>query len=627
MQAVGRSEAAVRATEKPKLLGRTVPSLLDEACLRNSTPRAFNQWEKGDWSSLSTDSFRQKCEEMAVGLSRLNLARGDRVCLFMHSDSYFVIADMACLMSGLIDVPIYVTHTQPTIRYILNHAQARAMMVSDKELLARLIPAVHELPQLKTIVVGMDSHGLDPFQNRLLSHGVDLISWETVAKLGRERLLERPEAGRQMRAEIHPHELATIVYTSGTTGDPKGVMLSHENLSFNTLAAFTGMETLQPGSAQVALSFLPLTHAFARMMNYGYMNYGMEVYFTDPDHLQEHLLEVKPTTFATVPRVLEKFYDRILETGSSLHGIRRQLFNWGLGKAQRYHLTSDSRKLSLGDRVVDRLVFSRWRAALGGKIEFIISGGAALREDLVSIYAAARIPILQGYGLTETSPVITFNRPDDNLAGTVGTPLEGVEVRIADDGEILTRGPHVMQGYYRNPQMTGECIDDEGWLHTGDIGELTAEGHLRITDRKKDLFKLSTGKYVAPQPLENRLRQDPLVEQALVLGRGHPYCTVLIFAALELLPGYARRHGLDPELTASQLVDQPAIRDHFQRCVEKANLDLPPWSTIKKFRLLTDPLTVDNGLLTPTLKMRRAAVLERFQKEVEELYEIRGSKP
>ena len=601
-------------------LRRTVPSLLEEACDRNPTSMAFNQWRNGSWVSHSTLGLRDEADRIACGLTRLNLARSDRICLFMHSDADFVIADMACLISGMIDVPIYLTHTHATIQFILKHAQARAMVVSNTELLDLLVPSVQELSYLETIIVNSPVAELEPYQGQLSAHGVEAISWETVVDLGAEVLAQDPEAARRLRSETHPHEPATIVYTSGTTGDPKGVMLSHENLSFNVLSAFAGMHILKPGSGQVALSFLPLTHAFARMMNYGYMNYGMQVYFTDADHLRQHLAEVRPTTFATVPRVLEKLYDRILEKGGSLVGVRKKLFQWGLAKAQNFRIRTLARR-RISDRIADRLVFSRWRKALGNRIEFIISGGAALREDLVRIYAAAGIQILQGYGLTETSPVISFNRPDDNRAGTVGTPLEGIEVKIAEDGEILTRGPHVMRGYYRSPQLTTDCIDSVGWFHTGDIGELGQAGHLSITDRKKDLFKLSTGKYVIPQPLENRLRQDPLIEQALILGREHPYCTALIFPSLDLLPGYARRYSLPEDLSVPDLLRQKAVHDHFVRAVEEANQGLPPWSTIKKFEVLPDGLSIENGLLTPTLKVRRTAVLEHYHQEIDNLYE------
>ena len=602
-------------------LGRTVPSLLVEACERNPASKAFNHWRNGAWAGHSTLGLQDEADRIACGLTRLNLARSDRICLFMHSDADFVIADMACLISGMIDVPIYLTHTQATIRFILKHAQARAMVVSNTELLGLLIPSVHELSYLETIIVKASVADLDPFRSRLTAQGVDVVSWKAVAELGDDLLAQDPETARRLRSETHPHEPATIVYTSGTTGDPKGVMLSHENLSFNVLAAFAGMQILQPGRGQVALSFLPLTHAFARMMNYGYMNYGMQVYFTDAEHLREHLTEVRPNTFATVPRVLEKLYDRILERGGNLRGVRKKLFEWGLAKAQRFKINTPHSRLRISDRIVDRLVFSRWRKALGNRIEFIISGGAALREDLVRIYAAAGIPILQGYGLTETSPVISFNLPDDNRAGTVGPPLPGIEVQIAEDGEILTRGPHVMRGYYRSPQLTAECLGPEGWFHTGDIGEFGPAGHLRITDRKKDLFKLSTGKYVIPQPLENRLRQDPLVEQALILGREHPYCTALIFPSLDLLPGYARRYSLPEDLRLEDLLQQEPVHDHFVRCVEEANRDLPPWSTIKKFLVLSDSLSIENGLLTPTLKVRRSAVLEHYHQEIDNLYQ------
>ncbi len=604
-----------------KVLGRTVPFLLEEACRLNPNPRAFNTRQDEHWTSLSSQEFRDRCQCLALGFLDLDLARGDRVCLFMRSDTTFCLADMACLTAGLVDVPIYLTHTPNTIRYVLDHAQARALIASDCDLLADLLEAIDELPRLKSIILGGEE-GLSPEVSRAVARkGIEVHSLRELEAAGRRRLDSDPEAGERLQAEIHPSDLATIVYTSGTTGRPKGVMLTHENLSFDTVAAFTGLEKLERGGGHVTLSFLPLTHVFARMMQYGYMNYGLAVYFTEPDRIASDLKSVRPAVFATVPRVIEKFYDRILEKGDQLGRLGRGFFKRALRLARSYEMgKSLSRWARIQRPLLDRMVFSRWREALGGRLELIICGGAALRPDLANVFAAAGIEILQGYGLTETSPVISFNRPDFNRAGTVGIPLAGVEVALAPDGEILTRGPHVMKGYYRDPGLTRQSMDSEGWFYTGDVGEFTEDGLLKITDRKKDLFKLSTGKYVMPLPLETRLVEDPLVDQAVVVGEGRKFCSVLIFPETGSLERWVREAGVDGSQSLQDLLESADVQNYFQQLIERTNSDLPPWSSIKKFDLIAETLSSENGFLTPTLKVRRNKVRKDFADRIDSLY-------
>ncbi len=602
-------------------MGRTVPSLLVEACKTNPTSKAFNRLsDAGEWISLSTEQFREYADHLALGLLDLNLARSDRVCLFLDSDTYFAVADMACLIAGLVDVPIYLTHTQDTIEYVLRHAEARALVVSSEVYLERLSPVLPELRKLESVVIARPEHEAPAPTPAIREQGIRLATMKELIGIGRNRLEQEPDAAAELRDQIHVHDLATIVYTSGTTGLPKGVMLTHENLSYNALTSFSALEGMDQGQ-HVALSFLPLTHAFARTLNYGFLSYGVGVYFVTPDQISDHLRSVRPTLFATVPRVLEKFYDRILERGGQLQGLRRKLFDWALEKARSYDPDMQLGKWDkLKTRTADRLVFSKWRKALGGRIRFIIAGGAALRPDLVNLFAAARIQILQGYGLTETSPIISFNRPRFNRASTVGIPLPGLEVSLAPDGEILTRGPHVMKGYYRDPGRSRECIDTDNWLHTGDIGQFTELGLLRITDRKKDLFKLSTGKYVMPQPLEARLISDPLVDQVLVVGAGRKFCAALIFPALEHLRTYAARSSVSQSLSTEEMLQHPGVQSYFENLVDSSNQGLPPWSTIKHFRLVPTEMTAENGLLTPTLKVRRRLVQEKFGEIIEAMY-------
>lgn len=600
------------------VLGKTLPDLLYEACDRYSNPQALNQLRGDGWIPMSLDDFRAQSEDVALGLRGLNLGRGDRVALFMESDVPFCIVDMACLIGGLIDVPIYLTHASEALHYVIDHAEAKALVVSNLALLAQIAPVLRDTPSIETVVVGeLEPGGMVP----MLPERIQLATLKEIRAEGRAARASDPERLGALRAQIQPQDVATIIYTSGTTGKPKGVVLSHENISFNALTAFSGLQDYRSGE-EVGASFLPLTHIFARALHYGYLATGSTVYFTRPDRLSKDLQRIRPTFFATVPRVLEKVYGRILERATTMKGAQKRILNWAIDLARKYDLGEEPGgiyKLQLN--LADKLVYAKWRDALGGRVKYIISGGAALSGDLANLFAAAGIYILQGYGLTETSPVITYNRPDYNRAGTVGVPLPDVEVKIADDGEILTRGPHVMQGYFRNEEKTEEVIDDNGWFHTGDIGEFTEEGYLRITDRKKDMFKLSTGKYVVPQPLENRLVTEPLVGQAVVVGSGYKFCTALIFPEEDTLRTFASSHGIDAALPLEQLVKEPVVLARYQELVDQANTGMDHWTTIKRFTLVPDQLTIENGMLTPTLKVKRSRVREAYADQIQALYE------
>ncbi len=599
--------------------GKTLVDVLYEAQARYHNPHFLNQpVGLGQWQPLSLHDFVDQVEALALGLQTLGLARGDRVAFFMESDAHFCLADMACLLAGLVDVPIYLTHAPESIHYVIAHAEARVLVVSNQERLEHIASLLRTLP-LVTHVVVADATGV----NVSTVEGRPLHTFAELMAEGQRRRAADPEAVARLRAQIQPSDLATIIYTSGTTGQPKGVMLSHENLSFNALTSFSGIKAYRPGAeGEVALSFLPMTHVFARTLFYGYLYYATSIYFTTPEALREALRLVRPTTFATVPRVLEKIYGALVERAATMPGLRGRIFRWALRLAQRYELGQTPRGLYRWQlRLADRLVYRKWREALGGRIGFIIAGGAALSAELANIFAAAGIPILQGYGLTETSPVITYNRPELNRAGTVGVPIPGVEVKIAEDGEILTRGPHVMLGYYKDPERTREVIDEAGWLHTGDIGYFTEEGFLVITDRKKDLFKLSTGKYVMPQPLEQRLTADPLVEQALVVGPGYKFTAALLFPEEEALRRLAKRLGLDTNRPLEALVQEPKILAVYQEIVDRANEGMDPWEQIKRFVLVPERLSIETGTLTPTLKVRRSVLYQRYADQIRALYE------
>lgn len=597
--------------------GRTLPSLLWEAASTYDSPAALNQRERSGWRRYSLDEFRRISEETALGLLDLGLTRGERVALYMESGTGFCFADMGCLVAGLVDVPIYLTHADDQIHYVLAHSGSGALFVSDLEALGRLEPLVADLPSLRWVVVETAD-----VPEAMRVGGARVTSVEALRERGRGRLGHDPRAADALLAAILPQDLATIIYTSGTTGEPKGVMLTHENISHNALSAFSGMRGYRYGpGGEVALSFLPMTHVFARMLYYGFVHSGSSLYFTTPEQLSADLREVRPTVFATVPRLLEKVYGGIVKAVTEMHGPKKRLGRWALDLAIRHEVGKRRRGLTrLQFAVADLLVFRRWRAALGGRVRYVISGGAALSPKLANLFCAAGVNVLQGYGLTETSPVIAYNRPDHNRAGTVGQPLPGVEVALADDDEILTRGPHVMLGYYRDEERTRETIDEEGWLHTGDVGAIDDEGFLRITDRKKDLFKLSTGKYVLPQPLEMRLTAHPLIEHVVVVGSGYKFCAALIFPDAEALRVFARSRNLDVGAPLERLVREEVVLRRYQEIVEAANAGMDHWSTIKRFVLVPTALSVESGLLTPTLKVKRGPVAEAFAGEIEKLY-------
>ncbi len=657
------------------ILGRTLPSLLDEACDRYPNARAFNQWRSGGWQPYSNQEVRLAADSLALGLLDLGLQRGDRVSLFMHSDVNFCIADMGTLLAGLVNVPIYLGETPDNIIYILQHSEAKALIVSDLDLLRQIDFCLKDPLSLTTLIVAEPQR-----RSNRKSQGADtLVATEdrdssaqlssTLAELNlpagmqirslaevyaKGKAMQSDQSQRQLRAAIAPDDVATIIYLAGTTGQchtlrdrhilpisrfvntlrhrsqtlhpptyvcesPIGVMLTHENLSADALAAFSSIPDLQRGDSEIVLSFLPLTHIFARVMLYGHMNYGHTIAFTTQHRVVRHLKEIRPTLFATVPRLLEKVYQKILETGGHLKGLPKAIFDWALHLAQRYELgQSPDRLYALQLKVADDLLLRKWRAIFGGRLKYLLTGGAALKGDLANLFSAAGITVLQGYGLTQTSSVICCNRGEFNRAGTVGVPIAGVEIAIAGDGEILVRAPYVMKGYYKDPAATRQAIDPDGWFHTGDFGEFTPDGFLKITGYKKSLFKLSTGKYVTPERLEHHLQESSLVAHAVAVGAHRKFCAMLIFPDREQLCAQAQAMGLDQPIDS--LIRHAKIVNLYQALVDAANQTLPPWSMAKRFQLINATLTVENGLLTPTGQINREAIETAFTAQINALY-------
>lgn len=633
-------------------LGRTLPSLLDDAIAHHPNDHAFNQWHRRQWQAWSNTAFRTAAEEIALGLLALGLHRGDRVALVMQSDVSFGLVDMGCLLAGLVDVPIDLTQTIENIQFILQQTAAPVLVISNLELLSQLtlqLRAIESLQQV--IVIDLPDDWLDCRQRYLQSDssgGVDrttdeclqlphflghlpsepapplpwpsslsLLSLDQVRHQG--RAVASPEQLGHLRSAIAPTDLATILYIASATKRPKGVMLTHENITADILASFSSYPNLGTGPQEIALLFLPLTHIFARSFFYGHMAYGHSIYFSDPNHLVKHLKTVNPTILITVPRLLEKIYDRILEQGRRLGKFDQMVFAWAMKLAQRYRVNQPVSSLyTLQLKLADRLVFGRWRSLFGDRIKAVISGGAALSAELTNVFAAAKIPVCQGYGLTETSAVLCYNRGQYHRAGTVGVPIPGVELTIAPDGEVLVRAPFVMQGYYQDEVATQEVLEPDGWLHTGDLGTIDADGFLTLTGVKKPLFKLATGKYVSALLLEEELSQSPLVAQAMTVGANQKFCGMLIFPNLAILQAQTQSLGLD--LTSPKALQNPCILALYQALIDAANCHLPYWATVRQFALIPADLTIANGLLQPDGRLDRSRVLETFALEVAQLY-------
>jgi long-chain acyl-CoA synthetase len=654
-----------RASEsvESSFLGRTLPDLLDEGCDRTPNADAFHQWTALGWQTFSNRTMRSAAEDLALGLMHLGLDRGDRVALLMHSDVQFCIADMGSLLAGLVNVPIDLTQTLENIIATLQHSEAKVLVISNLDLLNQVSAYLGQASQLQHVIVAQvpaqwgqqklqtpptPLQTLTPSPSACLSlaevrikdsepswpyclSAIQVWSLENVQRQGRSHRWEGQF--QQLRADIRPQDLATLIYLPDAAGQIQAVMLTHENLSHNALSAFSSLPSLKRGSKEIVLSFLPLNHVLARSLLYGHMAYGHSIYFTTPHRVQKHLQEISPTILTTVPLLLEKVYSKLLEAAHnpSRFWLQRWLQYWGVQLAQRYELGQTP---SLWDafllKLLDPLIFTRWRSLFGGRLRYLLSGGAALDGRIANLFAASGIRILQGYGLTQTSAVVCVNRERLNYAGTVGPPIVGAEVKIAPDGEIMVRGPSVTPGYFKNLELTRSAIDPQGWLHTGDLGVFTTGGCLKVTGLKKDLFKLATGKYIAPLPIEQRLRRSPLVAQAIVVGADRKFCGVLIFPNWQALWAEARRAGfvgqgdeggkMEGRWATEELLRQPWVLQRYQAALEAANCHLPYWSAVKQFRLIPNALTVDRGFLNPIGQLQRATILERFAAEIEALY-------
>lgn len=570
-----------------------------QVCLAEKVTEKGQKFYKG----YSTQECINIVNQLSKALLKLGVKKDDKIGLISNNRPQWNFVDLAAQQIGAINVPVYPTITENEYKFIFNDAEIVYCFVADEDLFKKISNIKPAVPSLKEIFTFNEAAGAR--------------NWKS--------LLEEVNADDKTQIEmlkmtIKPDDLATIIYTSGTTGNPKGVMLTHNNIISNLKSTLSIQQMMVAGKR--SLSFLPLCHSFERMVVYTYMAVGMNVYYAESlETIGENLKETKPHFFTTVPRLLEKVYEKIMEKGNALTGLRRKLFFWSIDLGLKFELNKNPGFwYNFQLAIARKLIFSKWKEALGGEVEAIVSGAAALNPKLGTLFTAAGIPIIEGYGLTETSPVLTSNRLEESerKLGTIGIPIPGVEIKIATDGEILAKGPNIMKGYYKRPDLTAEVIDKDGWFHTGDIGEFDGK-FLKITDRKKELFKTSGGKYVAPQQIELKMKESPLIEQVMAVGNERKFVSGLIVPSFVNLEAWCRNNGVEYK-SNGEAVQNPKVVEAIQKEVERINQDINHVEQIKKFTLLSTEWGVASGELTPTMKLKRKVILEKYSKEIEDMY-------
>lgn len=588
--------------------------------LQNPRPDAIAAKQKGQWRTYSTQEVAQIADTVSRAFLKLGLKKGDRIALVANNRPEWNFIDLGAIQIGLILVPMYANSIAKDYEYIINHSESRILFCAGGDIWQKVKSILPQCPSLEKVYV------FDP--------EADATSWEEFLKLGKEDSTDLTP----YKAAVQPDDWATFLYTSGTTGTPKGVILTHHNIVSNvlTVRSLNLIPRSPAGERLRALSFLPLNHSFERMVFYTYLAMGIGVYYAESlDTIGENLKEVKPHVFTSVPRLLEKVYERIMATARTLTGVKRTLFFWALGLVENYEPERAAAyplgyRLQLG--LARALVFKKWKEALGGNVALIVTGAAALPRHLARIFWGAGIPIMEGYGLTETSPVIAVNTFDAFRIGSVGRPIPGVEVRIEPlegytegEGEIVVRGPNIMVGYYKNPEATAEVLKD-GWFYTGDVGKLDKDGFLYITDRKKELFKTAGGKYIAPQPIESALKSSLYIEQAMVVGEFRKFPAALIVPSFPAIEKWAAEKGLSFS-SREELVHHPEVITLIQAEVDRINQQFSQFERVKKFILLPKEWTIEGGELTPTLKLKRRVILQQYQEAIDALYAEAEAQP
>ena len=573
---------------------------------KNNIPDCLVTKYNGEWIKTSTQEYINKSNAISRALLRLGVQKMDKIAIISTTNrTEWNIMDIGSLQVGAQTVPIYPTISPEEYEYVLNHSESKYCFVSDQVVLDKLNAIKQNIPSLKEVFSFDEISGCR--------------NWKELLELGTDES-NQPDVEHR-KDNVKPEELATIIYTSGTTGKPKGVMLSHNNIVSNVLNSAPRIP-FDEGTSR-ALSFLPICHIFERMIIYIYQYYSVSIYFAESiEKLTDNLKEVHPTVMTVVPRLLEKVYDKIYAKGAELSGLKKMLFFWAINLGLRYKPYGQNGWFYEKQLAIARkLIFSKWRDGLGGELSVMVSGSAALQHRLARVFAAANIPVMEGYGLTETSPVISVNDMRKGLfrVGTVGKVIQNVEVKIAEDGEILCKGPNVMMGYYKDETLTNEAIKD-GYFHTGDIGEFDSDGFLRITDRKKEMFKTSGGKYIAPQIIENRMKQSLFIEQAMVIGDGEKMPAAFIQPSFDFIRVWGLRHGLKLEGSNKELIKNPKVLERFQEEVDHANERFGNWEKVKRFELTPDIWSIEAGHLTPTMKLRRKIIREIYKDLYAKIY-------
>lgn len=591
---------------------QTLAELFLQSFEKHDLKNALNYKKNGEWFSISSKEMLERAENIALGLYALGIRKGDRVAILGANSPDWTLADAGCQLSGIIDVPIYTTLTDNSVCYIINDSGSRIFFLENQAAFDRLKEIFSECKTLDKMIF-FDGKGLT---------AENAITLAELEKSGAELKSAQPELLKELTKAIKINDIATLIYTSGTTGEPKGVMLSHGNIISNVIDC---CENFAFTEKDVPLSVLPLSHVFERGAMYLYIYNGMSVYYAESiDKVPENLREVRPTIFVGVPRLFEKVYSKAKLKAVQAGGFKEKIFNWAIEVGKEFAELNDKKQpipilLAIKHTVADKLVFSKFREGFGNRLRFCITGGAALSNEIYLIFNGAGIAIMQGYGLTETSPVITSSNSMNVRLGTSGKTIRNVKIRFASDGEIEVSGPNVMQGYYNKPEATRDTFTEDGWFKTGDIGELDADGFLKITDRKKELFKTSGGKYIAPSPIEQMIKGSRFVSQVVLVGNDRKFASALIVPSFEQIESYVKSKNL-PLKTPKEFCENEEIIKLFEREVEEKTQDLARFEKVKKIALLENELTVEGGELTPTLKVKRRIVDEKYKAVIDKLY-------
>jgi long-chain acyl-CoA synthetase len=596
---------------------QTLPALCLSALKAHARADVLNYKQGGHWQHISASEVWRRVRAIALGLDALGLRKGDRIALLSENRPEWSLTDLAILSVGAVNVPIYTTQAVEQVRYILEDSQARVLFVSNRRVFRHARPGIEPVESLERLI----------FFDEVAEGQANALTLAELEAQGATRDAAEPEAFNRLTRAIAPDDLATIIYTSGTTGEPKGVMLTHANFVSNVYAITSDLPI---SSADTSLSVLPLSHIFERTAFYVFCWNGMAVHYAPSvDQLAEYLQEVRPTVMTAVPRLFEKVYHKIVKRGMSATGWRKRLFVWALETGKRQAELHDRGVavpplLELQQELASLLVFSKWRAGVGGRLRYFVSGGAPLSPALSYAFIAAGIPILQGYGMTEAC-IVAANRPENNKVGSIGLPFPGIEMRVDDEGELLIRGPNVMRGYYNKPEETAAVFTADGWFKTGDVGYRDAQGHFYITDRKKELFKLSNGKYVAPQQIESLIKQSALVNQVVVVGAGRKQPAALVVPDWEALQGALAENNGETKARSNgnraAVSRDPAAVRLVQREVAALTAGLSDYERVRRVALLPDEFSIDGGELTPTLKVKRRVIDEKYRTLIDEIYD------